>query len=407
MMWPIQRPSPSWLTGSYGCQGTSKSCWGPETAPSELGIKRAWEQRDPTFPEASGKQHKTTHDNLPFQRRQGCTEPMAGHSGHHRPQDCATELWERYQYSQRPFFARFETQNTCPQKTSLPSPDKPPSAASVTRTLPLINTQKAAGPDDIPGSVLKDCAEEPKYVFTDIFKTSPKQAIVPSCFKAATITSVTKKSSTSCFNDYRPMALALLMKCFEGLVIFLCSSPSSHSPGQDRHICTNAVRRLQFSFHHHNTTATHLQTGPQHLPSATGCWTSSASSSSSITLSIEAPQGCMLSPLLFTLLTHDCTPSYSSNNLVKFVDDTTLVGLITKGGETHYRKAVDLLTLFTVYCWNPSHITFLSCLLDRLILVPEKHIGLKLLALYYLRVEDMFLFCTCALYCLNACLRKG
>ncbi|KAJ8357124.1 hypothetical protein SKAU_G00199180 [Synaphobranchus kaupii] len=30
--------------------------------------------------------------------------------------------------------------------------------------------------------------------------------------------------------------------------------------------------------------------------------------------------------------------------MVKFADDTTLVGLITKDDETHYRKEVDLLT---------------------------------------------------------------
>ncbi|KAI3371234.1 hypothetical protein L3Q82_023539 [Scortum barcoo] len=89
-------------------------------------------------------------------------------------------------------------------------------------------------------------------------------------------------------------------------------------------------------------------------PSATGCWISSAKRpqavrvgnniSSSITLSTGAPQGCVLSPLLFTLLTHDCTPTHSSIHLVKFADDTTLVGLITKGDETHYRKEVQLLT---------------------------------------------------------------
>ncbi|KAJ8336082.1 hypothetical protein SKAU_G00394250 [Synaphobranchus kaupii] len=66
--------------------------------------------------------------------------------------------------------------------------------------------------------------------------------------------------------------------------------------------------------------------------------------SSSITLSTGAPQGCVLSPLLFTLLTHDCKTNYSTNHMVKFADDTTLVGLITKDDETHYRKEVDLLT---------------------------------------------------------------
>ncbi|KAI3376743.1 hypothetical protein L3Q82_000086 [Scortum barcoo] len=36
--------------------------------------------------------------------------------------------------------------------------------------------------------------------------------------------------------------------------------------------------------------------------------------------------------------------SGASIHLVKFADDTTLVGLITKGDETHYRKEVQLLT---------------------------------------------------------------
>lgn len=121
------------------------------------------------------------------------------------------------------FFARFEAQNTTnPQKTPPPPHEQTLclSAASVKRTLMAINTRKATGPDNIPGRVLKDCAEELKDVFTDIFNTSLKQAIVPSCFKAATIIPVPKKSAPSCFNDYRPVALTpIIMKCFERLVM--------------------------------------------------------------------------------------------------------------------------------------------------------------------------------------------
>lgn len=52
-------------------------------------------------------------------------------------------------------------------------------------------------------------------------------------------------------------------------------------------------------------------------------------------LSTGALQGCMLSPLLFTLSTLECTPTYSTNHMVKFADDTTLVGLITKNDVTN------------------------------------------------------------------------
>ncbi len=40
----------------------------------------------------------------------------------------------------------------------------------------MINPCKAAGPDNIPGQVLKDCAEQLKEVFTDIFHISLHQA---------------------------------------------------------------------------------------------------------------------------------------------------------------------------------------------------------------------------------------
>ncbi len=45
-------------------------------------------------------------------------------------------------------------------------------------------------------------------------------------------------------------------------------------------------------------------------------------------------------PLLFTLLTHDCTAKFSSNHIIKFADDTTVVGLISNNDETHYREEV-------------------------------------------------------------------
>ncbi len=61
---------------------------------------------------------------------------------------------------------------------------------------------------------------------------------------------------------------------------------------------------------------------------------------STTTLSTGAPQGCVLSPLLFTLLTHDCTAKFSSNHIIKFADDTSVVDLISNNDETHYREEV-------------------------------------------------------------------
>ena len=38
------------------------------------------------------------------------------------------------------------------------------------------------------------------------------------------------------------------------------------------------------------------------------------------------PQGCVLCPLLYSLFTHDCVARHNSNTIIKFADDTTVVG---------------------------------------------------------------------------------
>ena len=68
--------------------------------------------------------------------------------------------------------------------------------------------------------------------------------------------------------------------------------------------------------------------------------------STSLSLGTGSPQGCVLSPLFYTLYTHKskCTPTHCNNTMVKFSDDTTVVGLISKGDESAYRDEVVQLT---------------------------------------------------------------
>ena len=66
--------------------------------------------------------------------------------------------------------------------------------------------------------------------------------------------------------------------------------------------------------------------------------------STSLSLSTSSPQGCVLSPLLYTLYTYNCTPAPRSNTMVKFADDSTVVGLISNGNESAYRDEVGQLT---------------------------------------------------------------
>ncbi|KAK1804667.1 hypothetical protein P4O66_020056, partial [Electrophorus voltai] len=281
------------------------------------------------------------------------------------------------------FYAWFETQNNVAAEKSIhPQNDQVLclTAADVRRILCGVNPWKAAGPDNILGHVLRECADQLADVLTDIFNISLSCAVVPTCFKTTTIVPVPKKPTVSCLNDYRPIALtSIIMKCFERLLM--------------RHIKSQllpSLDALQFAYRSNCSTddaisttlhlaLTHLDKKgtyirmlfidfspafntivPQHLIgklSLLGLNTSlcnwildfltgrpqsvwiGSSTSNTTTMSTGAPQGSILSPLLFTLLTHDCAEMHSLNH-IKFADDTTVVGLINKDNKSAYREEV-------------------------------------------------------------------
>ncbi len=192
------------------------------------------------------------------------------------------------------FYARFEADNTAHTESAhtAAAEEVSPltlSVADVTRSFKRVNIRKAVGPDGIPGRVLKACAFQLAGVFTDIFNLSLSLSVVPSCFKKSTIVPIPKKNKIICLNDWRPVALTpIFSKCFEKLV--------------REHICSV-------------------------LPA-----------------SLDPLQFAYRSPLLYSLYTHDCTATHSSNVIVKFADDTTVIGLITDNDETAYREEVSTLT---------------------------------------------------------------
>ena len=63
--------------------------------------------------------------------------------------------------------------------------------------------------------------------------------------------------------------------------------------------------------------------------------------SSTITLSTGTPQGCPISPKLYSIFTFDCKSIHPGNLVIKYADDTTVTGLIHDNNEDNYRLEID------------------------------------------------------------------
>ncbi len=211
------------------------------------------------------------------------------------------------------------------------------------------------------------------------FNLSLSLSVVPSGFKKSTIVPIPKKNKITCLNDWRPVALTpIFSKCFEKLV--------------REHICSvlpASLDQLQFAYRSNRSTddaiaLSHLEYKNTYVRMLFVDYSSAFNTivpatlvaklqtlglnrslcswildfltgrsqvvrmgnntSSSLILNTGAPQGCVLSPLLYSLYTHDCTATHSSNVIIKFADDTTVIGLITDNDETAYREEVSTLT---------------------------------------------------------------
>ncbi len=210
-----------------------------------------------------------------------------------------------------------------------------------------------------------------------------------------------KENKITCLNDWRPVALTpIFSKCFEKLVReHICSVlPSSLDPLQlayRSNLSTDDA--IAFTLH---TALSHLENKNTYvrmlfvdyssafntIVSATlvaklqtlGLNRSLCScildfltgrsqvvrmgnnTSSPLTLNTGAPQGCVLSPLLYSLYTHDSTATHSSNVIFKFANDTMVISLISDNDETRPTERRWVLWLNGVRR-TTSHTTSMLC----------------------------------------------
>ncbi len=240
----------------------------------------------------------------------------------------------------------------------------------VRRALKKVNIRKAAGPDRITGRVLRSCTDQLAGLFTSIFNESLATSVVPTSFKKSIIIPVPKNNKPSCLNDYRPVALtSIVMKVFERLVKSHISSsiPVTLDPPQ---FAYRPNRSTDYAISHIlHSSLTHIDSSNGNyarllfidyssafntivpikltnkltdlgLNSSLCDWIQDfltgrpqvvkvgQYTSNSITLNVGAPQGCVLSPLLYSRYTHDCVSSHRSTSIIKFADDTVVLGLL-------------------------------------------------------------------------------
>ena len=71
--------------------------------------------------------------------------------------------------------------------------------------------------------------------------------------------------------------------------------------------------------------------------------------SGTIRTNTGAPQGCVISPVLFTLYTNDCVSTHDSCEIIKYADDTAILGKLSTNPVRH-ADYLNCITDFTDWC---------------------------------------------------------
>jgi len=242
---------------------------------------------------------------------------------------------------------------------------------------------KSSGPDKISAKLIKTCRFSLSYIIHHMFELSLRTCMYPTLWKIGEIIPLPKKAIPQCDNDLRPVTLtAILSKCLEriGLSLIMPFVREKFDPLQfaylkgkstDDAICcilhyitqhldrksSNTVRTLFIDYSSaFNTIQPHIMIQKLDIlgvPAHLQLWilnyltdrsqyvSTKSETSRSLTLNTGAPQGCVLSPVLFVLYTNDLQSTNDNVKIIKYADDTAVIGLISNNDSCDYLQSVD------------------------------------------------------------------
>ena len=274
------------------------------------------------------------------------------------------------------FYARFDVRDTiqecdnfCKSLLNENVNDLTVDEEQVVNVFAGIKEHKAPGPDGVEGKILKRCSGQLASVFTFIFQNLLKlnKGIFPTSWKISHIVPIPKKPNARDLNDFRPIALTpLLAKCYEKIIrsrlmsnvsdkldtyqfaykarrgaedacLTLFNLISKHLENSKSYLrilfidfssAFNTVepllilKRLAYLDVHPLIILTirdFLRERPQRV-----CI--NGTFSDTIVTNTGCPQGCCLSPTLFSIYTDFMKCNTDFTSLFKFADDMALVG---------------------------------------------------------------------------------
>ena len=320
-----------------------------------------------------------------------CLKTMTGYSD--KNVVTVDNVDKNYVNDMNSFFARFEDvdNRVCEEPacvTECVDEDVVLNEWEVKRSFNRLKERKACGPDHLKPKLLKLCASQLTPIFTFIMNLSLKTHVIPSIWKCSEILPIPKRLITQ-LNDFRPVALTPVpMKCMEKLILLRIKAsftqvqdPFQFAYRSGRSV-EDAILLLLNNMYEHldkpksivrtlfldfssafntikpvilierlrelNINSNIISWVFQFLTNRTQYVKFQNFVSDPISTFTGSPQGCVLSPVLFTIYTNVCQIDNNIVKLIKFADDSCIEGLITSEDDTDlYFRDIDY---FTTWC---------------------------------------------------------